>query len=267
MSSDPATLMKAAWADFRLGEYDLAMKKFSSCLELPDITDGQRLLTLYGLATTWNLRQPLPDQDKDLARELYAQVLEQAPDHDLAAWSMLAVARMNHLVPVGQDPDYEKVRVGYQEVIDRFPLHIAGQEAFIYQQSTLIMTLEPETMGPSLAKLEAFIAANPGSKFLSMAYNLSALGYETLGRHEEQLAARLTEYETLEADPTSPFIDSSWRYWQIATTAEFQAGDFDTARKFYRLLLEEYPVDIRTYAAEQAILRMDALEAALRATL
>jgi tetratricopeptide (TPR) repeat protein len=267
LSSDPEVLLEAGWADFRLAEYDLAVKKFTTCRELPGLTEDQRLLALYGLATTWNLRQPLPDQDKKLARALYGQIVAEAPRHDLAAWSMLALARMNHLVPVGQDPDYEKVRLGYQEVIDAFPEHIAGQEAFIYQQSTLIMTLDPDTTRPSLEKLEAFVSEHPESRFVSMACNLLAIGYETLGRYEDQLAARIKELESLEVDPTSPFADSSWRYWQIATTAEFQAGDFDVARKYYRLLVEEYPVDIRTYAAEQALERMDALEAELRAEL
>jgi len=267
LSTDPKVLLDAAWDDFRLAEYDLALKKFAACRDLTEPATDEHLLALYGLATTWDLRQPMPDQDDARASELYEEILATAPDHNLAAWSQLALARMNHLVPVGKDPDYDVVRKGYEEVMAQFPEHFAGQEAFIYQNAIPIMTLEPGPTEEALASLEQFIADHPDSQFVSMAYNLCAIGYETLGRYDDQLAARLKELETLELDPTSPFIDNSWRYWQIATTAEFLAGNFDVARAYYQLLIDEYPVDVRTYSAEQAILRMAALEAELQAEL
>jgi len=62
-------------------------------------------------------------------------------------------------------------------------------------------------------------------------------------------------------------VDKAWRYWKLATVAEFEAGDFDLARKFYRLLIEEYPQDIRKYASRQALERMDRIESRMRAEL
>ncbi|HPY62737.1 MAG TPA: hypothetical protein PLJ22_06290, partial [Kiritimatiellia bacterium] len=54
-------------------------------------------------------------------------------------------------------------------------------------------------------------------------------------------------------------------YWNLATIAEFEVGDFDLARHYYNKLLEAYPTDIRVYGCKQALARMDALEAQIRA--
>ena len=70
--------------------------------------------------------------------------------------------------------------------------------------------------------------------------------------------------ETLERDPRNPFYDMAWRYWLLATTAEFEAGDFAVAREFYQKLLDEYPQDVRCYGAQQGLKRMDEMEARIR---
>ena len=61
-------------------------------------------------------------------------------------------------------------------------------------------------------------------------------------------------------DVTNPFYDNSFRYWNIATTAEFEVGDFDLARVYYTRLIEEYPQDIRVFGCQQALGRMDRVE-------
>lgn len=259
--ADPEAQVQQAWQSFRLADYKLALHTFDAVIESPDVPTGPRLKALYGLATVWDLRQPVPSQNDELAAQLYEQVIAEAPDSDLAAWSSLALARMTHLVPVDREPAYDAVRAAYQTVIDRFPDRLASHEALIYQQSTLIMTLDPEITRTAIARLLAFVAAYPESPFLSAAWNLIAQGHETLGDAEGQLDARQRELATLEIDPNSPAAaDLSWRYWQLAATAEFTAGRFDVAREFYRKLIDEYPMDHRKFAARQALERMDRVE-------
>ena len=60
-------------------------------------------------------------------------------------------------------------------------------------------------------------------------------------------------------------LDSGGKAVAESTVAEFEAGDFEAARTFYRRLIDEYPTDIRKYAAQQALRRMDETERALRA--
>lgn len=253
--------VRAAWESYRLGDYDRAISTFRRVAGLPDVDAELRLRAMFGEATTWNLRQPVLSQDDARAALLYGQVIERAPDHDLAAWSALALARMKHLVPVGEEPDYDAVRAAYQEVIDRFGAHIAAQEALIYQQSTLVMSLDTNATEHAVARLRRFLDEQPDAAFASAAYALLAEAYQTLGRPGLQLDARLRELETLEVDPASPAsADLSWRYWQIATTAEFLAGRFDIARTFYRRLIDEYPLDFRKFGARQALARMERVE-------
>jgi len=263
----PEELLRLGWRDFRLGEYELAVAQFTEARQFAEPVAPIYLAATYALATTWNLRQPIMSQDDEHARRLYREVIERAPQHDLAAWCWLGLARMKHLVPVGEDPDYDAVRSAYQQVIDRFPHHLAGEEAFMYQQSTYVMTLKRADAERAVRELERFVRERPDSEYVSLGYTLLSNAYKTLARPQKRLAAELRAFETLEVDPTSPFQDHAWRYWQIATVAEFEAGDFRTARRFYRKLIEEYPTDIRKYAATQALERMDELEQRLRAEL
>ena len=89
--------------------------------------------------------------------------------------------------------------------------------------------------------------------------------YQTLNIPEKRLWAEERSLETTEVDPTNPFTEFAWQYWNLATIAEFEVGDFALARHYYNLLLEKYPTDIRVYGCKQALARMDALEAKIRA--
>ena len=261
VASGQENSIAAAWTDYSLAEFDLAIDKFNAALSSSSPGSDIHLQALYGLATTWNLRRPGEDLDK--ARGFYAQVLSESPRHDMAAWSLLALARTKHLVPVGEDPDYEEVRKAYQEVIDRFPGHLAAEEAFIYLQATLISTLKEKETRQALAAFEKYVQ-DPSKKFIGPAYSLMAVSYQTLNMPEERLRAEEQSLETTEVDPTNPFTEFAWQYWNLATIAEFEVGDFDTARKYYRKLIEEYPTDIRLYGAKQALKRMDEVEAKIR---
>ena len=262
---DPDVLLEQAWHAFRLADYRMALARFERVPDSPAAGEHHRIAALYGASVVRDMRQPIPSQDDARAAEGYRRIIAEAPEHALAPWSALALARMTHLVPVGEEPDYERVRAAYQEVIDRYPDHMAGHEALLYQQSTWIMTLEPEATRRALARLQDFVNSYPASPFLSAAYQLIGQGQETLGDADGQLEARIRELETMEIDPSSPAsADLSWRYWQIATTAEFMAGRFDVARVYYQKLIDEYPLDFRKFPARQALARMDALEVQLR---
>ena len=87
-------------------------------------------MATYGLATTWDLRRP--GEDPTLATELYQEILAAAPDGPMIPWTELALARQQHLVPVGQEPDYAAVNAAYRHIMEKFPGHLAAKEAFLY---------------------------------------------------------------------------------------------------------------------------------------
>jgi tetratricopeptide (TPR) repeat protein len=264
-AGEPTEQIQIGWNRYRVGEFGDAIAAFEKARDATPADHPLRVKALYGLATSWNLRRP--GEDPELARRLYQQVLDLAPPSDEAAWSLLALARMKHLLPVGQEPDLAEVRRAYQEVIDRFPNHVAGHEAFMHQQATLVASFKPEDARQVITNVQAFIQKHPDSQFLSPLYGLIGTCHFILNEPQERLAAELKAYDTHELDPTNPNQDNTGVYWSLACIAEYDVGDFATARRFYRLLLEEYPADIRVYAAKQSLKRMDEIEARFRAEL
>jgi TolA-binding protein len=259
---EESDLIVAGWEHFRMGEFNQAVSSFEAVLDsgntnrVPD--------ALYGLATTWDLRMPVTSQNDKLAAKLYREVYEKYPQHQLAPWSMLALARMQHLVPVGHKPDYTAVKKAYRELWQKYPESQAGQEAFIHLQSVHVHTMNKSEIRSAIKALRDFVDQHPQSGQLYAAWVLLAQAYIIEGDGKELLNAQIQALNTREIDKTNPFVENSWRYWTVATTAEFAVGDFDTARKYYRKLLEEYPQDIRCYACEESLKRMDRMENELR---
>lgn len=255
--SDPEAVLQG-WDQFRAGDFAAAASSFHLVLSRTPAGSPEHVAALYGLATTCAMRRPSPEIQR--AEELYEEVFAISPKSDLAAWSLLGLARIQHLPPADQDPDIPRVRAAYQRVIDHCPDHPAGHEAFIYQQSTYVASMKPEESEAALDRLRTFTQQYPTSKFLSAAWGLQSACYETLNRPEEWLQAELNALETAELDPLNPWQDYSWSYWRIATIAEVEVGDFATARTYYQRLIDEYPEDIHLFAARQALERMSELE-------
>jgi tetratricopeptide (TPR) repeat protein len=259
---DTAALLARAWDDYRLEEFSPARFQFGELSRrLPKGSDDQKR-ALFGLATT--LANQRPEPDRPAAKARFEELIAIDGKGDLAAWAWLGLARLKHVVPVGETPDVVAVRAAYQEVLTRFPDHPAAEEAFIYQQSTLVAGLKPDETRAALAALQGFITAHPKARFLSAAWALVAECQRTLNQPEARLAAEIRSLETLEIDPTNPYMDKASQYWRIATVAEFEAGDFRAARKYYALLIKDYPTDQRKYGAKAALARMDATERKLR---
>jgi tetratricopeptide (TPR) repeat protein len=259
---DAAALIGEGWTAYRLSEFQNALLAFESAIQKAARGSDEWAMATYGLATTWNLRRP--GEDPVRATELYKEILAAAPDSPMIPWTELSLARQQHLVPVGQEPDYAAVDKAYQHIIDTFPGHLAAKEAFLYQQSIQLAKLDPTSSREVEKQLLEFIG-NGKPEFASPAWSLLTVTYVTLKEQEKRLEAELKSLELTEVDPSDPFLEFGGRYWNIATIAEFEVGDFDLARKYYNLLLEKYPTDIHVHGCKQALKRMDALEAKIRA--
>ncbi|MCS7048153.1 MAG: tetratricopeptide repeat protein [Verrucomicrobiae bacterium] len=245
----------SGWDYYRLGDFSMAARMFEREAARGDAG------ALYGLAATWHWRRPGEDLEK--ARQLYEQVLAQAPESDWAAWSALALARMKATMPPGKEPPVTEILAAYQRVVDRYPWHNAGEEAFLFIQATRLSQVETDAAAV-VQELERFLKERPQSKYRSTAFGLLAYANEILGRPEQQLAALLAQLEALETDPLNPTRDVSGLYWQIAAVACFEVGDLRLAREIYQKFIHEYPTDSRVFFAKQQLKRIDELEARLR---
>ncbi len=261
-AGDAASLIRDGWTAYRLSEFKNALLAFETARARAERGSDAWAMATYGLATTWDLQRP--GEDPQLATQLYQEILAAAPDGPMIPWTELALARQQHLVPVGQEPDYAAVNAAYRHIMEKFPGHLAAKEAFLYLQSIQLAKLDPQTSLAAEKKLREF-AAREKKEFLSPAWSLLAVAYQTLGDQEKRLEAEKNSFETTEVDPSDPFLEFAWAYWNLATIAEFEVGDFALARQYYQLLIDTYPKDIRVYGCKQALARMDALEAKIRA--
>jgi len=261
-TGDAAALIGEGWTAYRLSEFHDAQLAFEAARAGADKGSDDWAMATYGLATTWDLRRPGEDPKK--ATGLYKEILAAAPESPMIPWTELALARQQHLVPVGQEPDYAAVNAAYRHIMEKFPDHLAAKEAFLYLQSIQLAQLEPKSTRAAEKKLREFVQGNR-KEFAAPAWSLLAVAYTTLGEQEQRLEAEQNAFELTEVDPSDPFIEFAWAYWNLGTIAEFEVGDFELARKYYRLLIEKYPKDIRVYGCKQALARMDALEAKIRA--
>ena len=259
-----AQALAAGWQNYRLNEFDRAITFFGEALAAAPAGSDARLQALYGLGTAWNLRRPGEDRKK--AEGYYQQIMDADPRGDVGAWTALALARMKHLVPVGEEPDLAAVRLAYREVMKRYPGHLAAKEAFIYSMATYIATLQEPQTRYAIANLQRFVRQPGAREFVQPAWSLMSVGFTTLKEPEQRLFAEIMALKTTEVDPSNPFNEFAWAYWNIATLAEFEVGNFSVARDYYRRLLRDYPTDIHVFGAKQALKRMDALEAKLRAS-
>ena len=261
-AGDVATLIGKGWTEYRLSEFQTAALTFESARAKAKPGSDDWAMATYGLATVWDLRRP--GEDPQQATDLYKELLAADPDGPMAPWTELALARQQHLVPVGQEPDYAAVNAAYRHILEKYPGHLAAKEAFLYLQSIQLAKLEPKSTQAAIDKLREFVDREK-KEFLSPAWSLLAVGYHTLGDQEKRLEAERMSFETTEVDPSDPYLEFGWAYWNLATIAEFEVGDFAMARKYYKLLLEKYPTDIRVHGCKQALKRMDELEAKIRA--
>ena len=254
----------AGWERFAQGDFAPALAEFEAALAALPGPSPTRLQALYGLATTWNLRRP--GENPERAERLYREVIDAAPADDLAAWSLLALARMPLLAPGAavERPDPTVLSKAYQAVIDRFPFHEAGEQAFLFQQAARLETSQPEQARAALAALDGFRTTHPHSPYTSGAWRLIGHACELLDLPERRLEAVRQEWKTAEVDPLNAGQELALTYWTIATVAEFGAGDFGVAREYYRKLIAEYPDEQRVFLAKQELKRMDELEARLR---
>jgi TolA-binding protein len=171
---------------------------------------------------------------------------------------------MQHLAGISSNGVDGAVLRAYQQVCDAFPGHPAADEAFLHQQACNVATFDTNLVRQALHAIRAYVQQGATTSLASALYDLESYSWRLCREPTQQLAMEIAACEARELDPANPYIDNSYQYWHIATTAEFLAGDFAAARRYYRRFIQEYPNDQRCYGARQALKRMAALEAQLQ---
>jgi tetratricopeptide (TPR) repeat protein len=260
--SSPEEEIREGWKLYRLSEFNSAVKIFQSVQAAQPRGSEYHLQALYGEASCWNHRRDGRNIAKAVAA--YQAVIQQAPEHRLAAWCALDIVRARHLAPADQPVDYERLVPDYAEVYQRYPYSPAGEEAFLYRSTLLLHLADGEQTHKLLEQVNEFLSLHPKTPYLSQFYEIIAECYRKIGEPDQRIQYLIKALDVRPVDLASPIDDRSTAYWNIAYAAEFEAGNFGLARQYYRRLIDEFPQDIRVFGIRKALERMDATEAALR---
>jgi tetratricopeptide (TPR) repeat protein len=261
--SAPDREIREGWKQYRLSEFNSALRIFQSVRESQPPGSDYYLQALYGEASCWNHRRDGRDIGKALTG--YRAVVQQAPQHSLAAWCALDIVRTRHLASADEAIDYQELIRDYADVYRSYPNTPAGEEAFLYESSLSLPKANSDQARVILEKVTLFLSTHPKTPFLSQFYGIIAECYRKMDDQDRRIDYMIKALGAREVDPSSPIDDRSTAYWNIAYAAEFDAGNFALAREYYRRLMNEYPQDIRIFGVRKALERMEAIEAALRA--
>jgi len=256
--TNPADALQNAWSAFSREDFAQAWRLFQVVADTTPPADRLHDQAVFGMASTCAFRRP--DEDLATAEKLFRELIDRHGNDDLGAWSALAIARMYHVRPVGEAVDLDRVAALYKSVVDRFPNTPAADEAFIYNQTIQVTSTEPAVVRMSLAQLQQYIERHPHSPYISAAWELIAADQRVLLRPDDELAAQIRALLTREQDPSNPTLDRAQAYWNIATTAEFDAGNLTIARQYYELFIEQAPTDQKVFPARQALNRLNAVQ-------
>jgi len=260
-TGENAPSVQDGWAKFRMGEFNAAISIFKKLSDIAEKGGRTDVEALYGLACSYDFRQPDPDRAK--AAELYRRIADKHPEGRFAAWCELALVRQTHTASTDQEPDYEALREAYRKVYERHPSELAGQEAFIHMQATRLVGNSKQEAQELLPELDEFQKRHTDSKFISQIWTLRGVCHDILEDDDAMLKDRVEALKAKELDPLNPFKNNAGDYWSIATLAEFSVGDLETAKDYYAKLVEEYPTNFNAFAAKEALKRIARIEKGL----
>lgn len=277
-ANDPnATLLRKGWTEFRLREFTRSVRVFEklaaatrakAAKAAPGTEAKPRTplwyyrWALFGQACCWNCRQD--GRDGARATALLKEITDSAPASDpVAQWAAFDLVRVKHLASASLPLDFADLARSYMELWTKFPNTAPGTQGLL-MGLTLQQYAELRPYQEIADDGQRYIEANPTSPYTPRFYSLVAGCYQRMGQPDKYIALVGKMLETQERDPTNPRFENAGTYWRLAYEAEFVAGDFETARKYYRMIQTEYPRVIFIYGVEQALKRMDEIEAALR---
>ena len=273
----PQELLERAWREFRLEDFDLAQRDFDLALaklnaqkpSTPAEEESNKKLranATYGLGLVASLGHH--GENPARTTRLLQEVIGLSPHSDMAAWAALALAREQYL-PVTSDAreDVTKIKANYAQVMADYPGTPAADEAFVYMQALSIQSLAPGQIREAIKAIEGFLAAHPQPRYLASLCTLEARGYRVLNEQGKALEMLIKAAKNKEIDPTNPQQDNAMDYYAIGLAAQYDVGDFATAREYYGKFLKDYPKDQKAFTVQVHLQRMAETEQRIAAEL
>lgn len=267
-------LLNQAWTAFRLQSFEEAGKDFQTAIKMLDrnpagvateVLAAQRLNATYGLGITYSLG--FHGERTSEAKQLLQQVIDTdtTPTKSMAAWAELAIAR-DQAVPVSSDaaPDTVALQAAYQHILATYPDTAAAEEAFLYTEAINIQENNADKRIKAIAAIQDYLNAHPNCRFRSTLFDLQKNAYTYLHHYPEAFAAAEKAFATKEFDLANPNTTKAGDYYSLGLSAEFDLGDFATARGYFNRFLIENPDDQKAFVVRLELQRMDTIERRVR---
>ncbi|MGI6496369.1 MAG: tetratricopeptide repeat protein [Kiritimatiellia bacterium] len=245
------------WEYFEASEYSLALAGFLRAEELAG-DDATLQEAKFAQGLIWHVRTR-PDNNPAKAREAYRKAIEIDPRSELAAWADLWCARIASEVDRGEYPPAADRLAAYQGVVERYPDHPAGEEAFLCVEAIKLEEDTPEIARTVRAELEDFLATHPDSDWRQTAYGLLVHCDDLLDDLDALYDHSRKGWEARYVNPADPEADPTLIHWKLALIAEFDVGDLEAAVAHYRAFIDRYPNHQRTFLALQELERLEAV--------
>lgn len=273
-TGSPKEMLARGWQSLRIEEYESARIQFGAGLKRLDAMASAgkadpedrklRINALYGLG----LIESLERSGRTLGNpgNYMRQVIALDPGGEMAAWAELALVREQHIPLRSTDAiDLPALRAGYAAILSKYPRTPAAEEAMVYLQSLRIQTFLLEDARSAVSDIETYLAAQPRSRMRSSLFGLHSSACVTLKDYPRALASAIDAVESKETNPDNPITDNAVDYYRIALMAAYDVGDLATARKYFRLLLEQYPADQRAFTVKVELQKLEQVEEAVHA--
>ncbi len=189
-----------------------------------DHPDYPEFLYLQALAN-WHVVPPVP-QDVVRAGEIFETMIRDFPDHPLVPSALLLKGRLHDIRNfAGDEPDYEKARAAYGELLERFPEHGLAGDALVRLAMTHIKQVEnPEEIQKGIQLTASWLEENPDSRHASLlALFLGSMNDQFVGDRALGLYYYRKAYELGFVNPGRAGVNT-WRLVELAIEAGIEAA-------------------------------------------
>lgn len=245
-------VLDEGWGALRRANYPLAEEKFE---QVSQETSEKSLLAeaLYGLALTYQVRRP--GGDAQVSAALFERLLKDFGDTSAAPYATLSLARLADLPENEKDRTEEKIekaRELYRSVLEKWPDHLAADEAALRLGQTYLENVgETAAEDKGEAVLQARLKARPENALAAPMHLLLGNFYY----RREAYSRAVKHWIAADGAGIPGLTDKATVYFHIGSVAEHRLKDYRLAAKWYMKIVTDVERDNKYYVALQSAKR------------
>lgn len=223
---EPDRLLEVAREEMLIFNFDHAKALLNHHqASFPKNHPGYPTFLYFQAMANWHVVPPVP-QDVIRAGILFETLVTEFPDHPLTPSALLMMGRLHDIRNfAGDEPDYDRARAAYLEILERFPDHDLAGDAMIRLAMTHIKQVDqPEEIAKGIAIASNWLEQNPESRHASLiALFLGNMHDQLTGDRTQALAYYLQAYRIGFVNPGRAGVNT-WRLVELAVEAGMEAA-------------------------------------------